>query len=1078
MMPEQSACGVDARLRALRSDPGYSSREKAFNEAIKNALPRATDAVVVLPVVVHIVRNDPYTMTDLDVQNGIQLLNDAFSKSGIYAASNGVDTHIQFCLAQTDPWGGITNGITRTVSEFGEDLSTSTEDNKLKSLIVWDPDHYINIWIVSNMHGEAYAKFTCGSWIRLTIGGYATMPPGGGNTDGIVVSGFGEVLAHEMGHYMGLYHTFEGGCLNIDCMLDGDRVCDTPPDNNVLSSPACNMPDNSCDTDTLSAHSNGFFPTDVPDQIANFMDYGNQSCKNEFTQGQTDRMQATIAGPRSGLLNSRCNPPCGDHILSSFTRDISDPSVGDVIHFTNTSTGASNYEWIVNGTVVATTTDFNFTPTAIGTDTIVLKSFNTPGCYSMYLDIVFTRCGAPRARFWANEETIASLTGVYEDSIHFTNTSTGSTSFSWQVSNDGGASWTQVSTNTDLTFVFPTPGVWLIQLVATDGVCSDTTSAYSVMVDNPTADGSPFDTEVSCNGNGQLNIDFCLANYGYAPLPVNSLVSFYNGSPYLPSTQLIGSPMHLPYDVPGGRCYVCYSFTLNPGTVPVDEIWVVFNDSGLVVPISLPNTPFPENSYYNNIDFVPVSNRTWISASICEGQSYTGHTLSGTYIDTLTSMLTGCDSIRTLYLNVKPKTYSTVNASICQGDNYEGHTASGTYINTFTSATGCDSIRTLHLTVKQPVSSTISASICEGESFESYNTSGTYTDTFTGSNGCDSVRTLNLTVKPKRYSTNQISICQGEQYAGHASTGTFTDTYTAANGCDSIRTLYLTVNPKKITNLYPEICRGESYFAGGALRYTSGNYFDTLNTYLGCDSIVITHLTVHELPKPDLGSSHGICANSYSILDPGNFESYLWQDGSTNPTYQATAFGIYYVTVKDQYGCVGKDTTYINEIFPVPDDFLSGDTSLCLGNSVVLHTGEYISYLWSTGATSRTITVTQSGIYRLTVTNYYGCVGKDSATVIFYTDCLDLQIPNAFTPNGDGLNDYFKPFVPAPLRDFNMQIWDRWGKMMFESDDYTKGWDGSFKGVQQPPAAYIYTIHYKTRDGKFFRKKGSVILIR
>ena len=103
-----------------------------------------------------------------------------------------------------------------------------------------------------------------GGWFRLQVGGYATMPPGGGATDGIVVGGFGKVLAHEMGHYLGLYHTFEGGCYNADCLTSGDRVCDTPPDNSVRASFSCTLPENSCFTDTLSSYSNGFFPVNVP----------------------------------------------------------------------------------------------------------------------------------------------------------------------------------------------------------------------------------------------------------------------------------------------------------------------------------------------------------------------------------------------------------------------------------------------------------------------------------------------------------------------------------------------------------------------------------------------------------------------------------------------------------------------------------------------------------------------------------------------------------------------------------------------------------------------------------------------
>lgn len=89
-----------------------------------------------------------------------------------------------------------------------------------------------------------------------------------------------------MGHYLGLLHTFEGGCKNDDCMVDGDKVCDTPPD--ASTAPVdCNQNVNTCTTDTRSG-----FTQDQPDQVINFMDYGSGLCKIVFTQGQKSRMES------------------------------------------------------------------------------------------------------------------------------------------------------------------------------------------------------------------------------------------------------------------------------------------------------------------------------------------------------------------------------------------------------------------------------------------------------------------------------------------------------------------------------------------------------------------------------------------------------------------------------------------------------------------------------------------------------------------------------------------------------------------------------------------------------------------
>lgn len=369
-------CSTDGLLQKLRKDPVFRQREKDMNSMIREYNRPLSNDTIVLPVVIHIINPDPFSISDAQVISGISELNDAFSKSGAYSASAGVDTKIRFCIAKISPEGGVTTGITRTSSFYSNDLNKYNEDDRLKDLILWDPSKYINIWLITNIPVEGYSSFSCGSWTRLGIGGYATMPPPN-NFDGIVVTGFGSLIAHEMGHYLGLYHTFEGGCYNWDCELSGDLVCDTPPDRSVLSSSSCSNPTNSCSSDTLSSFSNGIFLTDVPDQISNFMDYGNNSCQNQFTAGQTARMRTMIVTQRAGLMQSVCIPPCSEMISASFTRDTSYTAAGDSVQFTNSSVGASNYRWYMDGMLVDTTPNFGYRFNNIGKYLIVLKAFNS-----------------------------------------------------------------------------------------------------------------------------------------------------------------------------------------------------------------------------------------------------------------------------------------------------------------------------------------------------------------------------------------------------------------------------------------------------------------------------------------------------------------------------------------------------------------------------------------------------------------------------------------------------------------------------------------------------------------------------
>jgi len=1211
----ENLCSNDMILAELRKDPGYKAKEEKMNRDILNYQRMLTPDTLILPVVIHIINNNPYIIPDAQIINGINNLNDAFSKSGAYSASLGADTKIRFCIAQKAPDGGLTTGITRTQSFFSSQMNSDIEDGKLKNLIQWDPARYINIWFISSANKEWYAVFRCGTWTRLSGSSYATMPPGGGPLDGIVTTGFDVSFVHEMGHYLGLYHTFEGFCQNNNCLIDGDRVCDTPPDNNMFGSP-CNSPSNTCNTDTLSNHSNGFFFADVPDQIRNFMDFGNTGCSNMFTQGQADRMRAVILTQRNGLLQDECTPICSENIIASFTRNNPYPVPGDLISFTNTSTGGSNYQWFVDDVLISTATNFSFSFIANGKYKVTLKTYNSSiACFSSTSDFIIVTCGVG-ASFYTNKQTIAS-NALYPDSITFTNDSYNGVSYQWLISNNAGMIEQVVSTNNNLTYTFLTPATYRLRLIATNGSCSDTTNFFTVPVADPTPDGAPYYMTVTCYQQNKVRVFFCLTNYGYASIPPNTQINFYDANPLLPTAHKLSPPFFTPVSIVCVNFGYCFTHIIDVQYHGLDKIWLFFNDAGISIPVVLPNTSFVEKNYFNNtLASVPI--KTIINKSICQGQSYDGYTSPGTYVDTLVSVLTGCDSIRTLNLTVRPVfattittsicqgqsyaghtatgtyvdvypaingcdstrtlhltvlpvfatvittsicqgqnyaghtmtgTYvdvypaingcdstrtlhltvlpvfnTTITASICQGENYAGHTATGTYVDVYNAGNGCDSTRTLHLTVrpttstnyniavcqgqsyagynstgtyvdvftgvngcdstrtlhliiKQHVATTINISICQGQNYAGYSAAGTYTDVLTAVNGCDSTRTLHLFVKPVFATSISLTICEGQNYAGHTAPGTYTDIYAAINGCDSTRTLQLTVNPRKYTTINTAICYGETYLAGGHLQTTTGVYRDTLRSWQGCDSVITTNLTVHPLPDPDLGIDRGICIGNTLTLDPGNFSNYLWQNGSVSPTFSTNIIGNYSVTVTNIFNCKAADTVRVTSILPLPSGFLPPDSSLCKGNILQIKAKGFIDYNWSNGSLNNFIDITQDGTYSVNVIDKYGCKGNDSITVSFYK-CINIMVPNAFTPNNDGLNDTFKPLIPAPVKDYHMQIFNRWGQLVFETKDYKAGWDGTIKSGKQATAAYVYLITLIDIEGNHVKKQGTMILIR
>ena len=199
----------------------------------------------------------------------------------------------------------------------------------------------------------------------------------------------------------------------------------------------------------------------------------------------------------------------------------------------------------------------------------------------------------------------------------------------------------------------------------------------------------------------------------------------------------------------------------------------------------------------------PVADTT-IAAEICEGTTYTenGFNVSeaGTYTQNLQT-INGCDSVVTLTLTVNPVESTTLSASICEGSTYteNGFNASeaGTYTQNLQTVNGCDSIVTLTLTVNAVADTTIAAAICEGEIYYENgfmaSREGTHTQILQTENGCDSVVTLNLTVYPAYQMGIGAVIHEGETYEEYSfnvnEEGTYTQILQTVNGCDSIITL-------------------------------------------------------------------------------------------------------------------------------------------------------------------------------------------------------------------------------------------------------------------------------------------------
>ncbi|NOX85218.1 MAG: gliding motility-associated C-terminal domain-containing protein, partial [Chlorobi bacterium] len=178
--------------------------------------------------------------------------------------------------------------------------------------------------------------------------------------------------------------------------------------------------------------------------------------------------------------------------------------------------------------------------------------------------------------------------------------------------------------------------------------------------------------------------------------------------------------------------------------------------------------------------------------------------------------------------------------------------------------------------------------------------------------------------------------------------------------------------------------------------------------------------------------------------------------------------------------CGTSDTiTQKVDIKKPPVVSLGNDTTICSSCSITLNGGNGMDdWLWQDGSRSQYYEVQNAGTYSVTVWKN-GCTVSDTINISRGT--VNVYMPNAFTPNGDGINDVFKPVTSEPLQGYHLTIFNRRGVVLFESSDYEQGWDGRFKGTLQPNQVYCWKVVYTisaNNDIENIEKKGTVLLVR
>jgi len=499
-----------------------------------------------------------------------------------------------------------------------------------------------------------------------------------------------------------------------------------------------------------------------------------------------------------------------------------------------------------------------------------------------------------------------------------------------------------------------------------------------------------------------------------------------------------------------------------------------------------------------NLIVKPILRRTIVDAEICEGDTYyfygTPFTTAVTAYEHRFANATGCDSIVTLNLTVKPILRRTiVDAEICEGDTYYFYgipftTAVTAYEHRFANATGCDSIVTLNLTVKPVLRRTIAdAEICEGDTYYFYGMPFTtavtaYEHRFANATGCDSIVTLNLTVNPVlRRTIANAKICEGDTYYFYGMS--FTTAVTAyehrfanTTGCDSIVTLNLTVNPILKRTINATICDGETYIFYGTPFTTSISGLEhRFSNTSKCDSIVTLNLTVNLMTVPEITGKNTVCAgNSVSLSATAtttttNVITYKWQ-GSDGRTGRGSTFNTGILTKE------GSTHTYTVTAYSGDCETESEEFTVS-----VVYSPKIID-IRPTGARSREIVIDE----RFGTSPFY--YGLNNSPADEYPDKYNLRLnfqhtfyvvdaegcrsemkhklippdlifPPYFSPNGDGTNDTWeienlREYYPNAV----VKIFDRFGRKLIEYPGYKVGWDGTYLGNKMPSTDYWYVV--------------------
>lgn len=255
--------------------------------------------------------------------------------------------------------------------------------------------------------------------------------------------------------------------------------------------------------------------------------------------------------------------------------------------------------------------------------------------------------------------------------------------------------------------------------------------------------------------------------------------------------------------------------------------------------------------------------------------------------------------------------------------------------------------------------------------------------------------------------------------------------------------------------------------------YTEGTYWVEVkaNQCISTDSIEIKY----KYPEFDLGEDLLFCHGENYLLDLNIPDvSYTWQDGSRNPSYLVTKKGKYWVTVQlDE--CINSDTVSI-DYNPIPKANFGADTIICKGESILLDVvANNSTFLWQDNSTDNSFFLSEKG-------NYWVYVSDTNCLYLYKVNVeleqCEIEMPNVFTPNNDGINERFIPIEILDNTQGSLMIFNRFGQKVFETDNFDKGWNGKCHGKNCTEGTYFWVLNFQTFTYGKLTRKGFVTLLR